>query len=320
MSDGLPDNWSTGKLGDAVEIVRGVSFPSGDKRFGPDHGLVACLRTTNVQRDVEWRDLWFVPEKYVRRQEQEVQLGDILISTANSLELVGKVALVRYVPQRTTLGAFISLLRPSGLLCAEFVYYQATAAEYQSAIRSTASTTTNISNVSTEKLRLLPFRFAPVAEQRRIVAEIEKQFTRLDAAVAALKRVQSNLKRYRAAVLKAACEGRLVPTEAEVAREEGRSYETGEQLLARVLKERRANWETDQLDKMRAAAKAPKDDSWKKKYKEPASPDIGQESPFHKRHSADSDRAMTFCRSAIRLAKAPGHRSPDTAMPLVSKP
>lgn len=55
-------------------------------------------------------------------------------------------------------------------------------------------------------------------KQRRIVAEIEKQFTRLEAGVAALRRVQANLKRYRAAVLKAACEGRLVPTEAELAR------------------------------------------------------------------------------------------------------
>jgi type I restriction enzyme S subunit len=53
-----------------------------------------------------------------------------------------------------------------------------------------------------------------IQQQQRIVAEIEKQFTRLDAGVAALKRAQANLKRYRAAVLKAACEGKLVPTEA----------------------------------------------------------------------------------------------------------
>ena len=62
---------------------------------------------------------------------------------------------------------------------------------------------------------ILPFS---LPQQRRIVAEIEKQFTRLEAGVAALRRVQANLKRYRAAVLKAACEGRLVPTEAELAR------------------------------------------------------------------------------------------------------
>ncbi len=83
-------------------------------------------------------------------------------------------------------------------------------------------------------LRQQQFPMPPRPEQQRIVAEIEKQFTRLDAAVAALKRVQANMKRYRAAVLKAACEGRLVPTEAELARKESRTYETCEQLLARA--------------------------------------------------------------------------------------
>lgn len=51
-------------------------------------------------------------------------------------------------------------------------------------------------------------------DQRQIVAEIEKQFSRLVEGVGALKRVQANLKRYRAAVLKAACEGQLVPGKA----------------------------------------------------------------------------------------------------------
>ena len=85
----------------------------------------------------------------------------------------------------------------------------------------------------------------PLQEQRRIVAELEKQFTRLEAGVSALRRVQANLKRYRAAVLKAACEGRLVPTEAELAKTGNRkaSFETGEALLARILAERRYNWQ-----------------------------------------------------------------------------
>lgn len=78
-------------------------------------------------------------------------------------------------------------------------------------------------------------------DQRQIVADVEKQLTHLDAGVVGLKRIQVNLKRYRVAVLKAACEGRLVPTEAELARKEGRDYETGEQLLARILDERRKN-------------------------------------------------------------------------------
>lgn len=82
----------------------------------------------------------------------------------------------------------------------------------------------------------------PSNEQRRIVAEIEKHFTRLDEAVATLKAVEAKLKRARASVLKAAVEGRLVPTEAALARAEGRSYEPASALLERILAERRTRW------------------------------------------------------------------------------
>ena len=100
-------------------------------------------------------------------------------------------------------------------------------------------------NVNGTVLGEVQFPVAPLPEQRRIVAEIEKQFTRLEAGVAALRRVQANLKRYRAAVLKAACEGKLVPTEAELAKKGNRKskFETGEALLARILIERRKNWQ-----------------------------------------------------------------------------
>ena len=104
-----------------------------------------------------------------------------------------------------------------------------------------------------------PFPLAPFPEQRRIVAEIEKQFTRLDASVESLKRAQANLKRYRASVLKSACEGSLVPTEAELARAEGRDYEPAGVLLERILAERRARWESQ--EKRRG------------QYKEPSAPD-----------------------------------------------
>ena len=110
-------------------------------------------------------------------------------------------------------------------------------------------------HISKSKFDELPYSAAPLDQQKRIVAEIEKQFSRLDEAVANLKRVKANLKRYKAAVLKAAVEGRLVETEAERARREGRSYETGAQLLQRILETRRSQWQG------------------KGKYKEPAAPD-----------------------------------------------
>ena len=106
-------------------------------------------------------------------------------------------------------------------------------------------------NISQRIVRAFPFPLAPLPEQRRIVAEIETQFTRLDAGVAALERAQANLKRYRASVLKAACEGRLVSHDP--------ADEPADQLLARILTERRAKWEAEHPGK---------------KYKEPAPPDM----------------------------------------------
>jgi type I restriction enzyme S subunit len=77
---------------------------------------------------------------------------------------------------------------------------------YLSAINEQTPSVT-VKHLSSRTIADIPLPLPPLPEQRRIVAEIEKQFTRLEAGVAALRRVQANLKRYRAAVLKAACEG-----------------------------------------------------------------------------------------------------------------
>jgi type I restriction enzyme S subunit len=96
--------------------------------------------------------------------------------------------------------------------------------------------------LSQSMMNKIPIPVAPPAQQIEIVAELDKQFSRLDEAVANLQRAKANLKRYKASVLKAAVEGRLVETEATLARREARTYETGEQLLQRILEERRAKW------------------------------------------------------------------------------
>jgi type I restriction enzyme S subunit len=72
---------------------------------------------------------------------------------------------------------------------------------------------------------------APLGEQRRVVAEIEKQFTRLSAGASALARVRVNLKRYRVSFLRAACRGRLVPTEAELSKGRVQTHEPAHVIL-----------------------------------------------------------------------------------------
>ncbi len=50
--------------------------------------------------------------------------------------------------------------------------------------------------------------------------------------------------------------------------------EPASELLKRILAERRAKWEEEQLAKMREKGITPKDDKWKQGYKEPQGPDV----------------------------------------------
>lgn len=109
---------------------------------------------------------------------------------------------------------------------------------------------TTVKGIRLEQLRSLPFPLAPIDQQKRIVAEIEKQFSRLDEAVANLKRVKANLKRYKAAVLKAAVEGKLT----EEWRKQHPDVEPASKLLERV-KEKRGEWIKEEIAKSNGEAK-----------------------------------------------------------------
>jgi type I restriction enzyme S subunit len=172
--------------------------------------------------------------------------GTVLFS---SRAPIGYVAIAAN-PVSTNQG-FKSFVLKNGLT-ADFVYYYL---QHAKKLALELASGTTFQEISGKNAARIPIPVPPLSTQNTVVAEIEKQFTRLDAGVAALRRVQANLKRYRAAVLKAACEGRLVPTEAELAKTEGRTYETGEQLLSRILADHRKNWHG------------------RGKYKEPAVPD-----------------------------------------------
>ena len=253
----LPNGWVRATLGATLEIIRGVSYKKADARNEHEDGFLPILRATNISQSLNFRDLVYIPETYIK-PPQFLQSGDIVIAASSgSRSVVGKAAQLKH-EWTGSFGAFCFTLRPSTVLNKDYIAWFLHTHEYRTRV-SKLSAGVNINNLKREHIENTPMLLAPLPEQRRIVAEIEKQFTRLDASVDGLKRAQANLKRYRASVLKAACEGTLVPTEAELARSEGRDYEPADRLLERILTERRAQWESQ--EKRRG------------KYKEPATPD-----------------------------------------------
>lgn len=146
---------------------------------------------------------------------------------------------------------------------------------YLDAINARTSSIT-VKHLSSRTIGEIPLPVPPIGEQARLLESIESYVSRLDAAVDSLKRVQTKLKAYRASVLKAAVEGRLVPTEAAIARQEKRDYEPAQVLLDRILNERRRRWEENEIARLVRAGKAPKSDNWKSKYHPPEGPDTSQ--------------------------------------------
>lgn len=233
----LPKDWNTLTLGETCNILAGFGFP---KRLqGKESGDIPFFKVGDIS------ECW-------KRGETNLTRAKHYLSRSESIQIRAKP-----LPASTTvfakIGAAIALNRRAILSEPSLVdnnvmglYPASTSLDYKFLFHfictvklDELSRATTVPSVRKSDIEQIKIPVPPIAKQKELVAEIEKQFTRLDAGVKALKRVQANLKRYRASVLKAACEGRLVPAEHELARKEGRSYETGEELLTRILSERR---------------------------------------------------------------------------------
>jgi type I restriction enzyme S subunit len=228
------------RLGDVVTSMKnGMYKPASEYA---DDGM-PCLRMYNIDAgSIVWRDIKrmkVTPQEYA---DYGLHEGDLLVNRVNSRELVGKAAVI---PASLEPSVFesknIRVRLDTSKALPKFINYQLFARGSKH-FANNAQQVVGMASISQGQLSDFPIVLTGIDEQREIVDELEKQFSRLDEAVANLQRVKANLKRYKASVLKAAVEGRLVETEATLARREGRTYETGEQLLQRILEERRAKW------------------------------------------------------------------------------
>ncbi len=177
----LPETWAWVALGQVIDIVRGITFPATQKTREAAPGRIACLRTSNVQQYIEWDDLLFVDRSFMGREDQLIQHHDIVMSMANSRELVGKVALIDQIPHaEATFGGFLGVLRPRKI-DPRYAMVVLRTPYARSLLIDSSSQTTNIANVSLAKLRPLPFPLPSEAEQSRIVTRVEELMQVCDA-------------------------------------------------------------------------------------------------------------------------------------------
>ncbi len=156
-------------------FVRGITFKPDDVINTSDTTAVFCMRTKNVQADLDLSDVWGIPSAFVKREEQFLQPGDILVSSANSWNLIGKCCWIPSFERRATFGGFVSVLRADPEQVEPRYLYRWFASDpVQAKLRSFGRQTTNISNLDLERCLAMQLPLPPLSEQRRIAAILDQ--------------------------------------------------------------------------------------------------------------------------------------------------
>ena len=257
----IPASWLWATLGEVATVVSG--------------GTPKTSRGEYWNGDIPWitpADLSGYKSKEIRHGARFITQAGLSGSSARLLPagtvLFSSRAPIGYVAiaarAMATNQGFKSFVPPAEI-DPSFLYWYLRSAK---SLALSAASGTTFKELSKKRAASLDFPLAPLPEQHRIVAKVDSLFAKLDDGIAALKRAEANLERYRASVLKAAVEGRLT----ERWRGDNPPDETGEELLRRILAERRRRWEEEQLASFAAKGRKPPR-NWKSKYKAPLAPD-----------------------------------------------
>jgi type I restriction enzyme S subunit len=205
----LPPGWCWTTLGMIAEITHGI-IKGRNRLRPPPMRTVAYLRYANVRRN----SLDLAEVKTILADEEKIgacrlQKGDLLFTELGERDDLGRCCvwsdeIDECIHQNHVFRARVC----PHLLDPKFVSFHGNLFG-QKWFASTGKQTTGLATISKADLCRLPVPLAPLNEQKRIVARIEELFAHVDAGVSALKRVATNLERYRASILQAAITGNL---------------------------------------------------------------------------------------------------------------
>ena len=161
-------------LGEVSEFIRGITFTPNDVEEVASTNTVGVMRTKNVQEQLDLNDVWKINRKFVKNKNQYLEEGDLLVSTANSWNLVGKASWVPLLNYESSFGGFVTVLRGNKkLVDRRYLYYWFVSDRIQELLRSFSNKTTNISNLSLSRAKELTIPLPPLAEQQRIAALLD---------------------------------------------------------------------------------------------------------------------------------------------------
>ncbi|MCQ4257945.1 restriction endonuclease subunit S [Stutzerimonas stutzeri] len=208
MSD-LPAGWTACTLGDIVErIETGKSVRCNERPpQGTEDGLVKISAVTWGEFDEQESKTLF--DSSHLKPEEKIQLGDFLISRANTLELVGSCVMVKRISKNLYLSdKVLRLVLPDEAKPWLLVCLRSQAGREQIESLATGNQL-SMRNISQQALREIHMPLPPLAEQTRIAAKLDELLAQVDTLKARIDGIPALLKRFRQSVLAAAVSGRL---------------------------------------------------------------------------------------------------------------
>ena len=205
MKRDTPVGWSTATVGElAWRIQYGTSAKTGRNQQG-----IPVIRMGNIQDGkIVMDDVKTLPLDHPEFPGLLLDEGDVLFNRTNSPELVGKTAVFIGSKPTSFASYLIRISLKEGCLPKWLACY-INSHHGREWVAAVVNQQVGQANVSGGKLRDLEVPVPPVNEQRRIVAKLEALLAKVDTSRKRLERLPIILKRFRQAVLAAACDGRL---------------------------------------------------------------------------------------------------------------
>ena len=166
----IPADWKVVRLGEVIESsTYGTNEPLGD------NGNIIVLRMNNIQQgEIHWSEVKRAELSERELNELDLRPGDILFNRTNSLDLVGKIAMVRDLPELTSFASYLVRIRTKAKRASP-VWLSALLGSkgYQSRIRRFATPGVSQANINPTSLKSLTIPLPSISEQANAIAVLD---------------------------------------------------------------------------------------------------------------------------------------------------
>jgi type I restriction enzyme S subunit len=224
-------------------------------RASEDTSGVKFLRITDIQDGrVDWGTVPFCHVRASRFSHYSLRARDIVFARTGAT--TGKSFLIKACPE-AVFASYLIRVRAGERVAPEFLYVFFQSDHYWRQISENIAGSAQ-PNCNATKLASLSLTLPSAEEQQEIVRRVEALFTIADQIETRYAKAQAHVDHLTPSLLARTFRGNLVPTEAELARAEGRDYEPASVLLERIRASRSETRQPSRRKPSRATRAAPK--------------------------------------------------------------